>query len=147
MTLLKAIKLHQYEKYNEAYIAECKKYALNTDCESRLLIMDTKITKQPTSHDNEQEEKSTKSFTNILSQMTVHHFGSDEHKGLKRFNPTMDQLKAFIQLRHPIKKFAKLRPIYKTVSKKTKPELVTLCFHCKDLPVLPQTYQYREKPK
>ena len=99
-------------------------------------------TLQPQSNDI----KSIESIIDISDKLTSHHFGNHEHKGLHRLKTTIDQLKAFIQLRHPIEKFAKLKPIYLSLTKKTKLELIDLCIQYKHMPILPRHYKPMIKP-
>jgi hypothetical protein len=80
-----------------------------------------------TSPTTDVKDKSIKSFTNISQHLTSIHFGSNDKKELYRLKPTKEQLKAFIQLRHPIEKFAKLKPIYKSLTRKSIPQLIDLC--------------------
>ena len=59
-----------------------KKYALNKDCETRVVVMDTKLVPTEPSCDH-QHQKLTKSFMNILPQVTVHHLELMNVKNLK----------------------------------------------------------------
>ena len=144
LDLQKRIQLHQYEKHDEAYKAETNKYAHNAECEKRLTTIFDR-TSVDTTHDNT-DTKSNKSFISISQHLTIQHFGHNGNKKLKKFIPTIDQLKAFIQLRYPIIKFAKLKPIYKPLTRKTKEELILLCSECVQLPLLPRHYSLRDKP-
>ena len=145
---LHSIKVNQHEKHQEAYKAETKKYALNTECESRVITTFTRMNNSINSTiiGPQEEEQIIESFTNISTRLTDCHFGNNEQKGLNRFKPTIEQLKAFIQLRYPIQKFAKMKPMYVSLTKETKPDLIKKCVQCKDAPLIPRHYKPRTRP-
>lgn len=71
---------------------------------------------------------SKKTFTDIMTDLSVVHFGRHKYKGLsKHCKPTMEQLQSFIQVRQPIVKYKGKSPVYISLKSKKKDELIDMC--------------------
>ena len=147
--LLHQIRINQYNRNKDCYDAESRKYEHNNLCERRVIKTYDHIcaiNRKTTTNDPTVKEP-TKSFISISQQVNEEHFGKDARKGLRKLKPNIDQLKAFIQLRHPIVKFAKNKPIYKALTRFTRDELMKECVKCKDDPVNKRHYKQQINPE
>ena len=83
-----------------------------------------------------------KTFIELKQNITVTHFGRNNHKGIPRkFYPTMEQMKIFIQLRTKVTQFRTNRPVYKKMDTLSKDELIDMCISHINHPLQPRIYK------
>jgi len=143
------------------YNDECKKYELNTVCEDRILklynyiecnsIIDTNIREQYTD---------IGSFTDIIPHLLEHHFGpkivpknnndiapvvvldKTVLKGMSKYKkPTVEQLKAFIQVRTEVTSYKGRSPLYTSLTKVGKNKLIDLAIESSSRPLQPRIFR------
>ena len=102
---------------------------------------------QKQGNDSSVTESTKKSFISITQHVNEEHFGKNARKGLRKLKPNIDQLKAFIQLRHPIVKFSKNKPNYKALTRFSRDQLTNECIKCKDDPVVARHYKQQINPE
>ena len=147
--LLHLIKVNQYKSNEKSYESESKKYDLNVECERRVAKVFHIITNNINLQKNKQQmsrDQSIQSFMTIAKNVTDIHFGNNSKKGLHRLKPTIEQLEAFIHLRHPITKFAKNKPIYKLLTHDMIKQFIIKCVECIDIQVLPCHFKQQADP-
>ena len=144
--LLHLIKVNQYKSNQKLFESETKKYELNRECEQRIAKVYHIMTNSINIKNKQQMSQPIQSYTTIAQNATDLHFGKNDQKGLHRLKPTIEQLKAFIQLQHPIKKFAKNKPIYKSLTNESIKQLIVTCVECKEYDVLPRHFKQQIDP-
>ena len=124
-------------------VRENNKYEENTECERRVTILyfEINVKHESTSLSSTTSNSTTNtqqgSFQAIdLSKLTLTHFGKDLERRLLKYKPTLPQLKAFIQLRDiNIPKNKRNYPVYKSLSKLSRDDLMNECIKAKSLPI------------
>ena len=76
----------------------------------------------------------------LTPMLTLFNFGRNKQKGYAKLKPLKHHLIAFVQLRHLIQKYKGLKPVYISVKKKSKEQLIDMCYMCKDMLVLPRHF-------
>ena len=143
LKLMKSIKQKQIEKQTSMYDTESKKYKLNDECNDRVVgayyahLALQQLNNIPTPTN---ENVIRKTFIELAHDMQHTHFGRNSHKGFSVYKPTMDQMKAFIQLRNKVTKFQKNRPVYKKLEM-TKDELIDECMLHLHIPLESRLYE------
>ena len=130
--LVQSITEERAKKHGILYDRETKKRDINLTCEQR--IRECYFTAL------EKDILPRASFKHITRYLTIFHFGRNKLKGYSKFKPNREQLIEFIQLRHTITGFKGQRPIYKSLTKKTRDELIDISFESRHLPVLPRHF-------
>ena len=137
--LVKQMKLEEVQRKINLFEYEEKKYRLNEECQNRLLLghqqrKNNTTTNKPTTDTT--VDITSLTFTDILTDITIEHFGEDVRKGkTSGSRPTRPQLSAFIQVRKPIVKYKGRFPQYSNIPKE-RSLVVKECLSIVNLPPL-----------
>jgi hypothetical protein len=145
--MIQSIKQLMIDKQTSSYEVESKKYKLNEECQLRVINGYYAHLQLHPSTQSEHKHDSTirQTIQQLSPYLKATHFGDNKHKGFQQYRPTLDQLRVFIQLRIPVTKFHKQKPVYEKVNKKTKEELINMCLSHAHLPL--QMRIYRQPPQ
>ena len=140
MKHINEIKKSQREKHKVLYAKESDKYNLNTICKNRVtetyLFMTTTLSKEEV-----YIKASRTSFLTMTRNLSKLHFGEHDHKGISKSKLTLTQQHAFIHLRHETNGCKGHYPIYINTSKKSREELMDMCFDSIGLPLQPRHFR------
>ena len=144
LALMESIKLLQQQKQTSLFDVESKKYTLNEECTERICngyYAILKIEQTSNTDTIEQDTIMRKTFTELKTEIKESHLGRNNHKGISKYKPTMDHMKAFIQLRNKVTKYQNNKPVYKKVDHFKKDDLIDECMLHLHLPLQPRLYQ------
>ena len=144
IALMESIKLLQQQKQTSLFDIESKKYTLNEECIERVCngyYAILKINQSSNTNTVDQDTIVRKTFIELIPEIKECHFGRNNHKGISKYKPTMEHMKAFIQLRNKVTKYQNNKPLYKKVDHLKKDELIDECILHIHLPVQPRLYE------
>ena len=146
--LIKEIRKKEIEKQISLYETESKLYENNQLCEE-------KITHYYEVHKQKQNNNTTTptsietprfTFIDITILLSKEHFGCDNYKGYSKLKPpTVEQLRAFFHVRQHITKYKGRSPVYTSLKKIKKNDLIDMCFSKRNDPVQKRQFKHVEK--
>ena len=125
--LIRDNKLAELDHLKKILIQERKRYETNLECENRICELMHQINNIG---NVSQLDKSIerKQFSDIKQLITEQHFGRHDFKKLKKYQPTVVQMKSFIQVRDKLTFTKKNARVYRPIAAKTKrDQYIDLC--------------------
>ena len=136
--LKESIEMKKKEKSLDLSNDEMKRHSLNIECEKRMIDTYLYLNRQK---DNPETYDVRPSFTCTISKLTVEVFGCHKYKGVSNIKPTVDHIKAFIQVRQVIQKYKAGHPYYESLHGIKREDLVDIAITKIKLSVQPRLYK------